>query len=179
VQREVVCQVTEATAGGLERDGSPRQPEQGIGGPVAWAVRQLLLANREAEQALARRLGLGQNDVTAMEHLLGSPDGLGPMDLAHRLGIRSASATVLVDRLEQAGHVTRGPHGTDRRRTVVRPTDHAREEIVTALRPLVSAVDAAAADLGEAERETVVRFLRAAAARMRTAAAGLDGAAET
>lgn len=145
-----------------------------IGGSVAWAVRQLVLANRDAEQALARHLGLGQNDVTAMEHLLGSPEGLGPMDIAHRLGIRSASATVLVDRLEEAGHVTRGPHRTDRRRTVVRPTQHAREEIVAALRPLIAAVDAAADELGDAERDTIVRFLGAAAARLRTAAEELN-----
>jgi DNA-binding MarR family transcriptional regulator len=142
---------------------------------VAFAVRQLLLANRDAEQALARHLGLGQNDVTAMEHLLGSPEGLGPMDIAHRLGIRSASATVLVDRLEEAGHVTRGPHSTDRRRTVVRPTPHAREEIVAALRPLIAAVDAAADDLDDAERDAVARFLNSAATRLRAAAEELDG----
>ncbi|WP_152628092.1 MarR family winged helix-turn-helix transcriptional regulator [Streptacidiphilus neutrinimicus] len=158
-------------------DGTPEAPREAgprIGGPVAWAVRQLLLANRDAEQALARHLGLGHNDVTAMEHLLGSPEGLGPMDIAQRLGIRSASATVLVDRLEEAGHVTRVPHRSDRRRTVVRPTQHARQEIVTALRPLVDAVDAAADGLSETERATVVRFLQAAAAHIRTAAEGLD-----
>ncbi|SEM55788.1 MarR family winged helix-turn-helix transcriptional regulator [Streptacidiphilus jiangxiensis] len=154
--------------------GPPGESGQRIGGPVAWAVRQLLLANRNAEQALARHLGLGHNDVTAMEHLLSSPEGLGPMDIAQRLGIRSASATVLVDRLEEAGHVTRGRHRTDRRRTVVHPTPHARQEIVTALRPLVAAVDAAADDLSDGERETVVRFLQAAADRISRAAAQLD-----
>jgi DNA-binding MarR family transcriptional regulator len=161
--------VTDA-ATGRTPSKAPSETGPRIGGPVAWAVRQLLLANRDAEQALARRLGLGLNDVTAMEHLLSSPEGLGPMDIAQRLGIRSASATVLVDRLEEAGHVTRGPHRTDRRRTVVHPTEHARQEVVTALRPLVAAVDAAADDLSDGERETVVRFLQAAAARISQAA---------
>jgi DNA-binding MarR family transcriptional regulator len=172
-------EVTEAMAGQADSGGSSERGEPQLGSPVAWAVRQLLLANRDAEQALARHLGLGQNDVTAMEHLLGSPEGLGPMDIAHRLGIRSASATVLVDRLEEAGHVTRGPHRTDRRRTVVRPTQHAREEIIAALRPLIAAVDAAAAELGDTERDTVVRFLGTAATKLRTAADELSQAGES
>ncbi|WP_051942925.1 MarR family winged helix-turn-helix transcriptional regulator [Streptacidiphilus rugosus] len=166
--------MSEAEYGASRGGGASEGGEPELGGPVAWAVRQLLLANRDAELALARHLGLGQNDVTAMEHLLGSPEGLGPMDLAHLLGIRSASATVLVDRLAEAGHVTRAPHRSDRRRTVVLPTEHARQEIVAALRPLIAGVDAAAADLSEADRATVVRFLGAAAARIRTAAEELD-----
>jgi DNA-binding MarR family transcriptional regulator len=167
-----VARVAEAVGDASFEDGSPGQGAT-LGGPVSWALRQVLLANREAEQALARHLGLGSNDVTAMEHLLAAPEGLGPMDIAQRLGIRSASATVLVDRLEDAGHVTRAAHGTDRRRTVVKPTPHARQEIITALMPLVAAVDDAASALEDSEREAVARFLLLAARRLRDEAAKL------
>jgi DNA-binding MarR family transcriptional regulator len=132
-------------------------------GPVSRAVRQLLLANTEAQHALARRLGLGVNDLAALEHLFGVPQGLGPADLGRLLGIRSASATALVDRLEAAGHVVRESHGSDRRRRVVRPTAHARVELLGALQPLVDAVEEAAAGLGEPEREVVEAFLLRAA----------------
>jgi DNA-binding MarR family transcriptional regulator len=168
--------VAEAVQNGGQAEGPPKVRQSELGGPVAWALRQVLLANRDAEQALARHLGLGLNDVTAMEHLLGAPEGLGPMDIAQRLGIRSASATVLVDRLEEAGHVTRAPHRTDRRRTVVRPTEHARAEIVKALLPLIAAVDDAASGLDEGEQAVVVRFLSRAADRIRVEAGKLEPA---
>lgn len=167
--------MAEEVEGGQEQVAPQvRRPE--LGGPVAWALRQVLVANRDAEQALARHLGLGVNDVTAMEHLLGAPEGLGPMDIAQRLGIRSASATVLVDRLEEAGHVTRAAHRTDRRRTVVRPTERARAEIVQALLPLIAAVDDAASGFDEAEQAVVVRFLTQAAERIRDEAGKLSSA---
>ncbi|GAA2147231.1 MarR family winged helix-turn-helix transcriptional regulator [Kitasatospora kazusensis] len=166
--------MAEAVEDGARTQAAPPPRGGELGGPVSWALRQVLLANRDAEQALARHLGLGVNDVTAMEHLLGAPEGLGPMDIAQRLGIRSASATVLVDRLEEAGHVTRVPHRTDRRRTVVQPTQHARAEIVRALLPLVAAVEDAAAGLSETERSIVVHFLDRAAERIRDEAGKLN-----
>jgi len=151
-----------------------RPQSRRFGGPPAQALRQVLVANRDAQQALAAHLGLGGNDLSAMEHLLAAPDGLGPADLAERLGIRSASATVLVDRLEQAGHVTRSAHASDRRRTVVTPTDHARDEVIRALVPLIAAVDAAADGLTPDEQATVTRFLSKAADNLRQAAADLS-----
>ncbi|MCX5387425.1 MarR family winged helix-turn-helix transcriptional regulator [Streptomyces sp. NBC_00083] len=160
-------------ATGAERTSTPPEGPQ-IGGPASWALRQVLLANRDAELALARHLGLGPNDVTAMEHLLAAPDGLGPIDIAHRLGIRSASATVLVDRLQEAGHVTRAPHHTDRRRTVVKPTPRARDEIIAALTPLIGAVENAASALSEDELATVVNFLNQAAAHIKEQAERLE-----
>ncbi len=66
---------------------------------IGLAVRALVLTDREMQTALARRLGVGLTDVRAMEELVASPDVLGPVELGNRLGIRSASATVLVDRL--------------------------------------------------------------------------------
>ncbi|MFC1420898.1 MarR family winged helix-turn-helix transcriptional regulator [Streptacidiphilus cavernicola] len=166
--------MSETPPGTQTESAPPAGAARRFGGPVSWALRQVLLANRDAQAALARRLGLGLNDVTALEHLLGAPDGLGPADLAQRLGIRSASATVLVDRLEQAGHVTRAAHRSDRRRTVVAPTPHARDEIVAALQPLVAAVDDAAGQLTDAERAVVTRFLESASTGLRAAAQGLD-----
>lgn len=126
---------------------------------LSWALRGVTRANAEITRELARRLGLGVNDMTAMDHLL--QDGpLGPAELGHLLGIRSASATALVDRLEEAGHVERRPHPTDRRRLVVEPTRHAVEEVLGMIRPLVASLDAVAEELTPDERRVVARYLR-------------------
>ena len=125
---------------------------------MSWALREVTRANAEITHELARRLGLGANDMAAMDHLLqGGP--CGPAELGKLLGMRSASATALVDRLEAAGHVERRPHPTDRRRLVVEPTPHAVEEVLGVIRPLVANLDAVAGEFAPDERRVVARYL--------------------
>ena len=90
--------------------------------------------------------------------------------------MRSASATALADRLERAGHVTRRPHPSDRRRQTLAPTEHAVSEVVAALRPLIGALNSAAAELTPQEAVVVAGFLRQAAAIMHDFAAGREQA---
>jgi DNA-binding MarR family transcriptional regulator len=126
---------------------------------LSWALREVTRSNAEITRELARRLGLGVNDMTAMDRLL--QDGpLGPAELGVLLGMRSASATALVDRLEAAGHVERRPHPTDRRRLVVEPTLHAVEEVLGLIRPLVASLDAVAEEFTADERQAMARYLR-------------------
>ena len=122
------------------------------------ALRRVVQATQGANLALARHLGLGVSDVAALDHLLASGP-LGPAELGDRLGLRSASATALVDRLEAAGHVERHRHPSDRRRLAIVPTAHARTETLTALQPLLQGIGAAAEELGPAERRAVVAYL--------------------
>jgi DNA-binding MarR family transcriptional regulator len=103
---------------------------------LSCALREMMQANAEITRELAQRLGLGVNDMAALDHLLQNGP-IGPAELGALLGMRSASATALVDRLEAAGHVERRPHPTDRRRLVVEPTPHAVEEVLGMIRPLV------------------------------------------
>lgn len=141
----------------------PRQAPRETPSRHLWSV---VRANREAGRRLLDRLGLGQSDLDALEHLLtGGP--LGPVELGERLGLRSASATALVDRLEAAGHVERRPHPSDRRRLAVVPTDHARDEASAALAPLIDGLDAVAEEFSAAEQEVISRYLEAAAASLR------------
>jgi len=118
----------------------------------------LMRAAAEARLEMARRMGMGVNEVAALEYLL--TDGpLGPVELGERLGMRSASATGLVDRLEAAGHVERLAHPSDRRRRAVVPTEHALRTAMAAFSPLTAAFDAAAADLDDDERAVVSAYL--------------------
>ncbi|GAA3347267.1 hypothetical protein GCM10020358_61390 [Amorphoplanes nipponensis] len=138
---------------------------------LAYAVRDMLRANGEAVQSVARRLALGLTDVTALDHVVTSADGLGPSELGQRLGIRSASATTLVDRLESTGHVRRVAHPSDRRRQSVVATDRAYEEVFAALAPLLGRIDEAAGQLTPEQAAATARFLHDVAGAMRDYAA--------
>ena len=138
----------------------------------ARALRLVQQASVEANQELARRLGIGITDVFALEHLSSAVAPLGPVELGHRLGIRSASATALVDRLEHSGHVRREPRPDDRRRVALVPSEHSADQVLGALAPLLANIDAAAARLTQDEAAAVTRFLTEAAAAMHTYARG-------
>lgn len=135
--------------------------------PVLPALRELLVVNNDVMQSLSRRLDVGITDAQALDHLITAREGLGVSELGRLLGIRSASATVLVDRLEQAGHVRREPHPTDRRRQQVVPTEHATEEIVGELHDMLLEIDAAARRLTPDQAAATLRFLQEVTAAMR------------
>jgi DNA-binding MarR family transcriptional regulator len=130
------------------------------------ALRAVQRASHDADAALARRMGLGASDVAALEHLLSASEPLGPAEVGQRLGMASAGATALVDRLERAGHVSRSPHPRDRRRQVLTVTPGSRNQTWTALQPLLLDLTAAAGELSAPEAAAVVRFLQAAAKAM-------------
>lgn len=105
------------------------------GSALTFALRALMHSYNDLQRHIAHQLGLGMNDVVALEHLVRRSD-LGPADVASLLGITTASATVLVDRLEVAGHVERRMHPGDRRRKQLIVTQHAQEEMLRTLTPL-------------------------------------------
>lgn len=108
-------------------------------------------------------MGIGAIDLYALGDLL-SGDPVGPVELGRRLGLGSAAATGLADRLEAAGHVTREPHPSDRRRLALVPTDQAREQLLGALAALDQDTRAMTNQLDARELDAVARFLQAAVA---------------
>lgn len=137
---------------------APRDP-----GALAWAVHRLAVAITEADVALGRLLGLGARDYLAVKHLLLAEEPLGPVELGRVLGISSGSATTLVDRLENAGHVRRHAHAHDQRRRTVTVAPSTRATVLAELASLGTALDAVADGLTEAERRAVEHVLDAAA----------------
>lgn len=128
-------------------------------GELGFAVRKLLRAGQQMQGAMAHRLGLGSNDLAAMDELVSSPQLLGPAELGNRLGIRSASATVLVDRLQQAGHLRREPHPSDRRRIALHPSESATSQVRATLMPLLSAIEDIDRNLSPDQSALVLAFL--------------------
>ncbi|WP_370941933.1 MarR family winged helix-turn-helix transcriptional regulator [Amycolatopsis sp. cg5] len=126
---------------------------------IGRAVRDLLAEAVPAQQALARRLGIGVTDAQALQHLAASAHETGTVELGQLLGIRSASAAALVDRLETAGHVRRHPHPSDRRRVSLQVTDTAQAEVIAELAPLLTGIASLVRGLSAEEANTVATFL--------------------
>jgi DNA-binding MarR family transcriptional regulator len=144
-----------------------RERETWVATEPSWALWEVMRTSTDVGHVLARRLGLSYNEVRALELLSDSARGLGTVELANGLGMRSASATELVDRLETSGHVRRRPHETDRRRVVVELTEHGRDRVLAVLGPLLHRYDQVAAGLSPEATAAVAAYLRGVAAEQR------------
>lgn len=124
------------------------------------ALRRLLSTSSRVAPALARRTGLTHTELAVLEQVIEEP--VGPTELAHRLGVTSAAASGIVDRLVTRGHVERRPHATDRRRTVVVATPGGREEVVGHLMPMFRELAELDAAFTQDELAVVLRYLEGA-----------------
>jgi DNA-binding MarR family transcriptional regulator len=149
---------------------------------VVAALQEVLTGVHPATVVVARALGANTTDAAALQHLLA--DGpLGPVELGGRLGLRSGSATAMVDRLVAAGHAERRAHPSDRRRMVVAPTERAAAEAARVLGPLLAEFAAASDGLSAEEQRVVATYLGRVADALRrcaapdggSGAAGVDG----
>jgi DNA-binding MarR family transcriptional regulator len=133
--------------------------------PMTFAVRDLIGASQDLVVRMARAMQMNVTDMTAV-HLLSEHGPMGAAELADRLGIRSASATVLVDRLEAAGHVERTPHPTDRRRVTLTATAGAQAHALAVWLPGLRLVDEVGRSLSPEEAVVVRAFLERLTAAM-------------
>jgi DNA-binding MarR family transcriptional regulator len=124
------------------------------------ALRQVMNLGARVRQAVARRTGLTESEVLAMEHLAAGPAG--PAELARRLHVSTAAATGIVDRLAGRGHAERQPHERDRRRTEVHLTASGREEVMRLLSPMFAALQRLDEGLTERDRAVVTAYLAGA-----------------
>jgi DNA-binding MarR family transcriptional regulator len=133
-------------------------------------VRALMNAVRELTARLSREVGMNATDMVALD-LLDIHGPMGAAELARRLGIRSASVTVLVDRLAAAGHVERVREETDRRRVTVAALPAARRAGVAVWLPPIMAIDEIGRSLTGEEQRVVNDFLDRITAAISTPAA--------
>lgn len=122
-------------------------------------VRDLVQATTALDRALGGHLGVNATDLRAMSHLLqAGPRTQG--ELAAELGLGASATSMVVDRLERAGHATRERATQDRRRVLVRPTPGTTEVARSALAPMIVETDRLLDGLDEAERAVVATYLR-------------------
>lgn len=122
------------------------------------ALREVFALGRRVTPAVARRAGLSQTEMAAMEELSQRP--MGPAELSQLLGVTSAAASGIIDRLTDRGHVERRAHASDGRRRDVHVTDSGRAEAIRLLLPMFQELAAADADLSEEDRQVVLRYLQ-------------------
>lgn len=125
-------------------------------------IRQLLnrrdLAAARYRAAMSRQLGLGDSEMLAVAHLA-QRGQLTPSELGVLLDLSSGGVSALVQRLEDAGHVTREPHPRDGRSNVVRLAPALVERATLAFGPLVEDLDRLSSELADPDRLSVQRFL--------------------
>lgn len=85
---------------------------------LVFATRDLGVANGRIRLSTARHLGVTVTDVIALVHLQAN-GSMSQRELAEAIGLSPSAVTVMVDRLEPHGLMTRVPDPRDRRRTLV------------------------------------------------------------
>lgn len=121
-------------------------------------LREVVASAQELIASLARRSGLAATDLRALDVLM-THGAMGPHELGLRLGLSPPAATALADRLERAGHVRRQRARDDRRRVVLLPTEHARQEAQRILGAFISELRAEVGRLSAHERAIIAAFL--------------------
>lgn len=130
------------------------------------ALQELVDLAAQVPHDVARRAGLSVSELHSLRHLTASP--MGPVELAKALGVTSAAASGVVDRLVARGHAERRPHSADGRRTEVVVTESGRREVFTLLAPMFTKLAEIDAPLDDDERALVERYLRGAIEAMRS-----------
>jgi DNA-binding MarR family transcriptional regulator len=141
---------------------------------VAASLHRVELAGSYHRAARARRIGVPQIELTALEHL-DALGGLTPGELGHRLGLTSGGVTALTGRLIDAGYVTRERHPEDGRMRVLTVTPPGTERLREHMDPVVEPIEETLGELSGADAERLAGVLEKLAARREAAAAATPG----
>jgi DNA-binding MarR family transcriptional regulator len=123
--------------------------------------RDVALARHRA--TLARSLGLTDVELLVLIHLR-EREALAPAQIASLLDLSSGGATAMVQRLERGGHVTRRPHPTDRRSTLIELSEQTAHRLTDSQAAFAQGLEQTIAPLVGPERAVVARFFEDLAA---------------
>lgn len=97
---------------------------------VMHRLRDWVVDFGELNQHLATWMRLPGTDANALGQIIWAAESdtpLSPAQLARQLGMTTGATTILLNRLEAAGHLQRTRESADRRRVTLRPTPAARD----------------------------------------------------
>lgn len=159
------------------RDDEAETPRGADFSSDAAGVLDALRSYRAAEAAMRRRRGLAlnitENDFLALRFILANDDAgrvTNAKDIAHYLGISSASTSALIGRLVRDGYVQRRASATDRRLVEIIPLRLSEPTVRDRVGDTNEHVVLAAESLSPEELRTVTRFLQ----QLRAAVDGID-----
>ncbi len=131
---------------------------------VLGALRRYGVAEAEMRKRMRKTMAMNETDLAALHHLIQAKvanESMGAKDLAAILDVSPASVSVMLDRLERSGHISRTIHPTDRRASVVVITDEGEAEVSDALGPLHRRMLAVASSMPPEDAGAIYRFLTA------------------
>jgi DNA-binding MarR family transcriptional regulator len=109
-------------------------------------------------QAAADRIGINATDLNCL-NILSFSGRMTAGELARATGLTTASITGVVDRLEEAGYVTRERDPQDRRRVVVQVVlEKALKDVASVFRPMIRDWQEVAAHYSDDELRLIVDF---------------------
>lgn len=131
---------------------------------ILGMLRDYREADRQIRKQTRSAMLLGDRDLLALRHLLEAQASgrlLRQKDLARHLGISTASASAMVDRLSVGGYLRRVPHPDDRRSVAIELTDTTQTQVHAALYAYKARQLEAVETLSDAEQAAVIKFLDA------------------
>ena len=123
-------------------------------------LQQLGVRHRHLEKRLAGALRTDVSGLEVMDHLI----ALGPTTpstLASRLGTSTAAMSLVLNRLEDAGHITRERHPVDGRKLVVTASSASTDRVWALISPQTDAIDRLIARYTPEQQDLVEGFLDA------------------
>ena len=136
---------------------SDGQPRIGVR-PATQLMRDILDTSRDFQSHLRAQMTVNSTDLDAMEYLIMSGPS-GPTELARHLGVTTAAATTVVDRLVALGHAERTKNLHDRRGVVVTPSPTSVAQAMGHIMPMVRGIDEALNDFTADEQAVITRYL--------------------
>lgn len=137
----------------LRHDGGEAE-----GHDIRARVQQLTMRQQRFERSLAKRLDLDAVGLEVLDHLI-SGGAATPTELAHRVEVSTAAMTLVLNRLEDRGHVSRERHPSDGRKLIVTVSPDAAAEAERMVAPLIGEVEELIDALSDEARHAVSRFL--------------------
>jgi DNA-binding MarR family transcriptional regulator len=126
--------------------------------PATHLLREVIECSQDYARTVGAALDVNETDFSAMEFLI-TNGTVTAGELAKAVGISPGSATVMIDRLVEVGHVSREPNPNDRRGVLVRPNPESVQKAWEHISPLVLASEDALSSFAPSERAAIEKYL--------------------
>ena len=139
-------------------DGPQGPVGHGVDDGIRDQLMGLLTLQLRFRRHLQDSLGVDSAGLTTMIHLADVGSNT-PTAIAHTLEASTAATSLVLNRLEASGHISRQPHPLDRRKVVVMPVPASIAAAYEFSNPVIDGIDQLTTTLTPAERSTVAGFL--------------------
>lgn len=125
---------------------------------VKGQIFELLDAQLNFRRKLQKELGVDPHGLDAMLHLA-TRGNASPTEIAKKLDTSTAAASLVLQRLESMGHISREPHASDGRKVVVAANKSSIQSAFAFATPISQGTDELLQGMSESEVKAVTKFL--------------------